>query len=52
MRRISWVPIGATILYGSRTESGIAYRKELDEVCASCDKVRVVHILSDEEKPG
>ena len=41
-----------TILYGSRTESGIAYRKELDEVCAACDKVRVVHILSDEEKPG
>ena len=41
-----------TILYGSRTESGIAYRKELDEVCAACDKVHVVHILSDEEKPG
>ena len=41
-----------TILYGSRVEEGIVYRKELDEVCAACDKVHVVHVLSDEEKEG
>ena len=26
-----------TILFGSRTEDGIVYKKELDEVCAACD---------------
>ena len=41
-----------TILFGSRTEDGIVYKKELDEVCAACDKVHVVHVLSDEEKPS
>ena len=41
-----------TILFGSRTEDGIVYKKELDEVCAACDKVHVVHVLSDEEKEG
>ena len=41
-----------TILFGSRKEEGIVYRKELDEICAECDKVHVVHVLSDEEKEG
>ncbi len=41
-----------TIIFGSRTEEGIVYNKELDEVCKACDKVHVVHVLSDEEKPG
>ena len=41
-----------TILFGSRTEDAIIYKKELDEVCAACDRVHVVHVLSDEEKPG
>jgi len=41
-----------TILFGSRTADGIVYKKELDEVCAACDKVHVVHVLSDEEKEG
>jgi len=41
-----------TILFGSRREDGIVYKKELDEVCAACDKVKVVHVLSDEEKEG
>ena len=41
-----------TVLYGSRVEDGIVYKKELDEVCAVCDKVHVVHVLSDEEKEG
>ena len=41
-----------TILFGSRTAEGIVYKKELDEVCAACPKVHVVHVLSDEEKDG
>ena len=41
-----------TIIFGSRTADGIVYRKELEEVCAACDKVHVVHVLSDEEKEG
>ena len=41
-----------TILYGSRKEEEIIYRKELDEITAACPKVHVVHVLSDEEKPG
>jgi len=41
-----------TIIFGSRTEDAIVYKKELDEVCAACDKVHVVHVLSDEEKEG
>ena len=41
-----------TILFGSRTADGIVYKKELDEVCAACSKVHVVHVLSDEEKEG
>ncbi len=41
-----------TILFGSRTEETIVYRKELDELAAACHKIHVVHVLSDEEKPG
>ena len=41
-----------TILFGSRTEEAIVYRKELDELAAACHKIHVVHVLSDEEKPG
>ena len=41
-----------TILYGSRTAEGIVYKEQLDEVCKVCDKVHVVHVLSDEEKDG
>jgi ferredoxin-NADP reductase len=41
-----------TIIFGSRTADGIVYKKELDEVAAACGKVHVVHVLSDEEKPG
>lgn len=41
-----------TILYGSRKEEDILYRKELDAVAAACDKVHIVHVLSDETKPG
>ena len=41
-----------TLLYGSRDEESILFRKELDEVAAACPKFRVVHVLSDEEKAG
>ena len=41
-----------TVLFGSRTEADIVYRKELEELSAACDKIHVVHVLSDEEKSG
>ena len=41
-----------TVLYGSRDEESILFKKELDEVAAACPKFRVVHVLSDEEKAG
>ncbi len=41
-----------TILYGSAKEEGIMLRRELEEIAAACPKVRVIHVLSDEEKPG
>lgn len=41
-----------TIIFGSRTADSIVYRRELDELAAKCDKVHVVHVLSDEEKEG
>ncbi|MBO7423622.1 MAG: iron-sulfur cluster-binding domain-containing protein, partial [Oscillospiraceae bacterium] len=41
-----------TLLYGSRTEEDILFRGELDEIARTSPKFDVVHILSDEEKPG
>ena len=41
-----------TILYGSRTEESILFRNELESITEETDKVQVVHVLSDEEKPG
>ena len=41
-----------TLLYGSRDEESILFKKELDEVAEACPKFRVVHVLSDEEKAG
>ena len=41
-----------TILFGSRKEENILFKKELDEVAAQCDKVKVVHVLSEEKKEG
>ncbi len=41
-----------TILYGSATADTIMLRKELEEIAAACPKVKVVHVLSDEEKEG
>ena len=41
-----------TLLYGSRTEGDILFRGELDEIARACPKFKVVHVRSDEEKPG
>ena len=41
-----------TILFGSRTREQILFRKELDWIALQCNKVHVVHVLSDEEAEG
>ena len=41
-----------TILFGSRTREQILFREELDELAAGCDKIHVVHVLSDEKADG
>jgi ferredoxin-NADP reductase/ferredoxin len=41
-----------TLLFGSRTEDNILFRRELDEIAAVCPKFKVVHVLSEEEKAG
>ncbi|MBQ0018550.1 MAG: 2Fe-2S iron-sulfur cluster binding domain-containing protein [Clostridiales bacterium] len=41
-----------TILFGSKTEADILFKKELDEIAAACSKVKIVHVLSDEQKEG
>lgn len=42
-----------TILFGSRTEESILFKEELEKLeTESNGKVKVVHILSDEEKEG
>lgn len=41
-----------TILFGSRTEESILFKEELDKIMAETEKVKAVHILSDEEKEG
>ncbi len=41
-----------TILFGSRTREQILFRKELEWIALKCNKVHVVHVLSDEEAEG
>ena len=41
-----------TILYGSRTEESILFRNELESITEETEKVRVIHVLSDEQKAG
>lgn len=42
-----------TILYGSRTADGILLKTEIEELAArSNGKVKVIHVLSEEEKEG
>lgn len=40
------------LLYGSRDRENILFRAELDAIAADCDKVKVVHVLSDENAEG
>ncbi len=37
-----------TLLYGSRNKASILFFDELDELSKKCDKIKVIHILSDE----
>lgn len=41
-----------TILYGSRNKDTILFEDELDSISAECPNVKVVHVLSDEERTG
>ena len=41
-----------TLLYGSRTKEDILYAEELAEICAATDKVKVIHVLSEEQVEG
>lgn len=43
-----------TLLYGSRNYDNILFKDELDALVKECDKIKVVHVLSDEaeEKEG
>ena len=41
-----------TLLFGSRDEANILFKKELDEIAAQCPKFKVVHVLSEAETEG
>ena len=41
-----------TVLFNSRTEDSILFKKEFEDICAATDKVKIVHVLSREEKQG
>ena len=38
-----------TIIFGNRTEDSILFKDELGELAASCDKIKIAHVLSDED---
>lgn len=40
------------LLYGSRTENDILFKDEFAALEKKCDKVKVIHVLSGEEKEG
>lgn len=40
------------LLYGSRTEKDILFREDLDALEKASEKIKIVHVLSDEEKDG
>lgn len=41
-----------TLLYGSRNYDCILFREELEELEKKCDKIKVVHVLSEKTKRG
>lgn len=40
------------LLYGSRTEKDILFHEDFDRLDQNCDKIKVIHVLSHEEKEG
>ncbi len=38
-----------TLLYGSRNKEVIIFKDELDAIASKCDKVKVIHVLSDKD---
>lgn len=40
------------ILFGSRNRESILFAKEFEDICKATNKVKVVHVLSDEEVDG
>lgn len=40
-----------TILYGNCDAAGILFHEELDDLVARCEKLRVIHVLSEEQHP-
>ena len=43
-----WLDVNLTIIYGSVHSSDIVCGRELDEIDRKCDKVKVVHVMSDD----
>lgn len=41
-----------TLLYGSRKRDEILFKDELDAIASSCDRVKVIHVLSDDAEAG
>lgn len=41
-----------TLLYGARTEADLVFRADFDAIAARCPKVKVVYVLSEEQKEG
>ena len=41
-----------TIIFGSRTKDQILFREELEVLAEKCDRIHVVHVLSDEKAKG
>lgn len=41
-----------TILYGSKTQKDILLKNELEELAASCNKIKIINVLSDEKVQG
>ena len=39
-----------TLLYGSRNKDSVLFRDELDKLASECDKIKVVHVFSDEKR--
>ena len=45
-------PCSLVLLYGSRTYADAVFSDEIGEMAAKCDKIKLVNVLSNEEKAG